>query len=85
MVTNATHAPLGKNNSLEIRLKHALNFQLGILMTLCLMVRDWLVFRAEPMPSCWPNLHFFWLLLIFFFLPTGLICGVGVNGLIECS
>ena len=36
-----------------------------ILMTLFLIVWDWLVFRAEPMPSCWPNLFFYWLVFIF--------------------
>ena len=33
--------------------------------------------RAEPMPSCWPNLPI--LSIFFFFLPsTGWLCGVGL-------
>ena len=27
-------------------------------MPLCLMMWDWQVFSAEPMPSCWHNLCF---------------------------
>ena len=57
-----------------------------ILVTLCLMVWDWLVSRAEPMPSCWHDLLFLFCVLLFYlFLPSmGWLCGVGVFGLIEC-
>ena len=42
-----------------------------ILMTLYSTVFDWRVLRAEPMPSCWPNLLFLFAsyLILFFFLP----------------
>ena len=58
-----------------------------ILVTLCLMVWDWRVSRAEPMLSCRHDLLFiFWLLLFYLFLPSmGWLCGVGVFELIECS
>ena len=58
-----------------------------ILVTLCLMVWDWLVSRAEPMLSCWHNLLFLFCLLLFYlFLPSmGWLCGVGVFGLIVFS
>ena len=57
-----------------------------ILVTLCLMVWDWRVSRAEPILSCWLDLLFlFYLLLFYLFLPSmGWLCGVGVFGLIEC-
>ena len=56
------------------------------LVTLCLMVWDWRVSRAEQMLSCWHNLLFLFCLLLFYlFLPSmGWLCGVGVFGLIEC-
>ena len=58
-----------------------------ILVTLCLMVRDCRVSRAEPMLSCWHDLLFlFWLLLFYLFLPSeGWLFAVGVFGLRECS
>ena len=58
-----------------------------ILNTLCLMVWDWHVSRAEPMLYCWHDLLvLFCLLLFYLFLPfLGWLCGVGVFGLIECS
>ena len=58
-----------------------------ILVTLCLMVWDWRVLRAEPMLSCWHDLHsLFCLLLFYLFLPSmGWFCGVGVFGLIVFS
>ena len=58
-----------------------------ILVTLCLMVWDWRVSRAESMLSCWHDLLFlFYLLLFYLFLPSmGWLCGVRVFGLIECS
>ena len=57
-----------------------------ILVTLCLMVWDWLVSRAESMLSCWHDLLFLFCLLLFhLFLPSmGWLCGVGVLGPIEC-
>ena len=57
-----------------------------ILVTLCLVVCDWLVSRAESMLSCWHDLLFLFCLLLFYlFLPSmGWLCGVGVLGLIEC-
>ena len=57
-----------------------------VLVTLCLIVWDWRVSRAEPMLSCWHDLLFLCCLLLFyFFLPSmGWLCGVGVFGLIEC-
>ena len=57
-----------------------------ILVTLCLMVWDWRVSRAERMLSCWHDLLcLFCLLLFYLFLPSkGWLCGVGVFGLIEC-
>ena len=57
------------------------------LMTLCLMVWDWQVSRAEPMLSCWHDLFFIFCLLLFYlFLSSmGWLCGVGIFGLIECS
>ena len=56
-----------------------------ILVTLCLMVWDWWVSRAEPMLSCWHDLLFRFCLLLFYnFLPSiGWLCGLGVFGLIE--
>ena len=58
-----------------------------ILVTLCLMVWDWRVSRAEPMLSRWHDLLFLFCLLLFYlFLPSiGWLCGVVVFGLIECS
>ena len=58
-----------------------------ILVTLCLMVLDWLVSTAEPMLSCWHDLLFLFCLLLFYlFLPSiGLLCLVGGFGLIECT
>ena len=42
-----------------------------ILEILYLMVWDWLVLRAESMPSCWPNLLFLFCLILFcLFLPS---------------
>ena len=57
-----------------------------ILVTLCFMVWDWRVSKAEPMLSCWHDLLFrFCLLLFYLFLPSmGWLCGIGVFGLIEC-
>ena len=58
-----------------------------ILVTLCLMVWDWQVSRAEPMLSCWHDLLFLFCLLIFFLLlllSMAWLCGVGVFGLIKC-
>ena len=51
------------------------------------MVWDWRVSRTEPMLSWWHDLLFlFWLLLFYILLPSmGLLCGVVVFGLIECS
>ena len=58
-----------------------------ILVTLCLMVWDWRVSRAEPMLSCRHDLiYLFSLLLFYLFLPfIGWLCGVMVFVLIECS
>ena len=58
-----------------------------ILVTLCLMVCDWRVSRAEPVLSCWHDLLFLFCLLLFYlFLPSmGWLCWDGVFGLIECS
>ena len=58
-----------------------------ILVTLCLMVWDWLVSRAEPILSCWHDLLFLFCLLLFYlFLHSmGWLCGVVVFGLIEYS
>ena len=58
-----------------------------ILVTLCLMVWDWRVSRAEPMLSCWyDQLFLFCLLLFYIFIPSkGWLCGVRLFGLIECS
>ena len=52
-----------------------------ILVTLCLMVWDWLVSRAEPMLSCWHDLLFLFCLLLFYLsLPSmGWLCGVGLH------
>ena len=57
-----------------------------ILVTLCLMVWDLRVSRAEPMLSCWHDLLFLVCLLLFYlFLSSmGWLCGVGVFGLIKC-
>ena len=57
-----------------------------ILVTLCLMVWDWRVSRAEPMLSCWHDqLFLFCFLLFYLFLPSmGWLCRVVVFGLIEC-
>ena len=57
-----------------------------ILVTLCLMMWDWRVSRAEPMLSCWHDLLLLWCLLLFYLLlpSMGWLCGVGVFGLIEC-
>ena len=50
-----------------------------ILMTLCLMVWDWRVLRAGPMPSCLPNLLFLLVSYYFllFFLPWVGCVGLG--------
>ena len=58
-----------------------------IFVTLCLMVWDCRVSRAEPMLSCWHDLLFLFCLLLFLFLlpSMGCLCGVGVFELIECS
>ena len=50
-----------------------------ILVTLCLMVWDWRVSRAEPMLSCWHDLFFLFCLLLFYlFVPSmGWLCGLG--------
>ena len=58
-----------------------------LLVTLCLIVWDWRVSRAEPILSCWHYLLFiFGLLLFYLFFPSMCwLCGVGVFGLIECS
>ena len=58
-----------------------------ILVTLCLMVWDWRVLRAEPTSTCWPNLFFIYVSnSLSLFLPSrGWLCGVGVLGLIGCS
>ena len=57
-----------------------------ILVTLCLMVWDWRVSRAEPMLCCWHDMLFLFCLLLFYicFPSMGWLCGVGVFGLIEC-
>ena len=57
-----------------------------ILVTLCSVVWDWQVSRAEPMLSCWRDLLFIFCLLLFYlFLPSmGWLRGVGAFGLIEC-
>ena len=48
-----------------------------ILVTLCLMVWDWRVSRAESMLSCWHDLFLFCLLLFYLFLPSMVwLCGV---------
>ena len=41
-----------------------------VLVTLCLMVWDWLVSRAEPMLSCWHDLLFLFCLLLFYFCSS---------------
>ena len=64
---------------------HAQHRYETILVTLCLMVWDWRVLRAEPTPTCWPNLFFLCLQLSQFLPSTGWLCGVGVLGLIGCS
>ena len=58
-----------------------------ILVTLCLMVWDWRVSRAEPMHSCGHDLLFLFVLLLFYFLLPLMdwLCGVEVFALIECS
>ena len=58
-----------------------------VLVTLCLMVWDWRISRAELMLFCWHDLVvLFCLVLFYLFLPSmGWLCGVGVFGLIECS
>ena len=59
-----------------------------ILVTLCLMVWNWRVSRAEPMLSCWHNLLFIFCLLLFYllFLPSmGWLCGVGIFWLMVFS
>ena len=55
-------------------------------VTLCLMVWDWRVLRAEIMHSCCHNFILFLSPTIFAFSSfMGWLCGVGVFGLIECS
>ena len=58
-----------------------------ILVTLCSMVWNWRVSRAEPMLFFSHDpLFLFCLLLFYIFLPSmGLLCGVGFFGLIKCS
>ena len=58
-----------------------------ILVTLCLMVFDWRVSRAEPILSCYHDLLFLFCLLLFYLLlpSMGWLCGVGVFGLIVFS
>ena len=57
-----------------------------ILVTLCLMMWDLWISRAEPMLSSWHDLFLFWLLLFYVFLPSmGWLCGVWVFGLIVLS
>ena len=50
-----------------------------ILVTLCLMVWNWRVLRAEPMLFFWPNLLFSLskIVIPFFFLPY--VCCVGLG------
>ena len=57
-----------------------------ILVTLCLMVWDWRVSRAEPMISCWHDLLFLFCLLLFYIFHPSMcwLCGAGVLGLIVC-
>ena len=57
-----------------------------ILVTLCLMVWDWRVARAEKILSCWHDLLFLFCLLLFYLLlpSMGSLCGVGVFGQMEC-
>ena len=64
----------------------SVSLQNDLIVTLCLIVQDWRVSRAEPMLSCWHDLLFLFCLLLFYlFLPSmGQFCGVGVFGLIEC-
>ena len=52
-----------------------------IFVTLCLMVLDWLVSRAEPMLSCYMICSFFFVsyCFIFFFLPW--VCCVELGSL----
>ena len=57
---------------------------INILMTRCLMVLDWRVLRAEPMPSYSLNLLFIFISYILFslFIPSmGWLCAVRVLGL----
>ena len=58
-----------------------------ILVTLCLMLRDWRVSTAEPMLSCCHDLLFLFCLLLFylFLFSMGWLCSVGIFGLMECS
>ena len=54
---------------------HSQCLLITILVTLCLMVWDWRVERAEKMLSCWPKLLFLFVsyYLIIFILPYGLV------------
>ena len=45
-----------------------------ILVTLYMLVWNWRVSRAEPMPSCWHDLLFLWCLLLFYFLLLWVGC-----------
>ena len=56
-------------------------------VTLCLLVWDWRVSRAEPMLSCWHDLLFIFCCLLFylFVVSTCWLCGVGVFRLIVFS
>ena len=55
-----------------------------ILVTLCLLVWDWRVSRAEPMLSCWHNRLFFLSPTIYLsLLSMGWMCWVGLFRLID--
>ena len=47
-------------------------------VTLCLMVWDWRVLRAEPILSCWHDLLFFVSYYFIFFLPWVVVWGSGL-------
>ena len=52
-----------------------------ILMILCFMVWEGRALRAEPIPSCWPNLLFLFVFhnFLFFFLPRIGCVGLGYS------